>query len=183
MKTFQRLLESGEHSVKRKNMKVIDLNILDYQDTVRLFHSETDRAAAVLAGSFLENYIGSYLRAFMIEDSEIDKLFDGFGPFSDFMKRIECAYAFGFISKEHRSDLTFIRKIRNHFAHHPLDSAFDKSPIIDWCGNLSTKDFYPLRDQPADLIKDNRHRFLIAIGSLVIFFHNKMLELEKQKNV
>ena len=103
------------------------------------------------AALMIEDYIGSYLRSFMVEDSEIDKLFDGFGPFADFMKRIECAYAFGFISKEHRKDLNLIRKIRNHFAHHPLDAAFDKSPIIDWCGNLSTSDIYPLEDQQPDL--------------------------------
>ena len=154
-------------------MKVTELNVLSYQDTVELFHSETDRAAAVIAGSFLENYIGTFLRSFMVVDTEIDKLFDGFGVFSDFMKRIESAYAFGFITKEHRNDLKFIRKIGNHFAHHPLEASFGKSPIIDWFSNLTTKDIYPLTNQQSDSKKENRLRCLVAISNLVVFFMTK----------
>ena len=68
-------------------MKPNDLNIIDYQNVVKAFHDETDRAAAVLAGSFMESYLAKYLRSYMVDDPKVDQLFDGFGPFADFKKR------------------------------------------------------------------------------------------------
>jgi hypothetical protein len=37
-------------------MEPIDVTITDYQQMVDLFHAETDRGAAVLAGSYVENF-------------------------------------------------------------------------------------------------------------------------------
>ena len=163
-------------------MKPNDLNIIDYQNVVKAFHDETDRAAAVLAGSFMESYLAKYLRSYMVDDPKVDQLFDGFGPFADFKKRIECGYAFGVINEQYRNDLNFIRKICNHFAHHPLEARFDKSPVNQWCKNLSTNKLYPLKGQEANKNNDNRSRYLVAIGLCVGTWHNSMLKRKSQKN-
>jgi hypothetical protein len=86
-------------------MRPTDINIGDCHKPVEAFHSETDRAAAVHAGSFIESYLAKYLRSFMIEDEKVGELFDGLAPFSDFKKRFEAAYAFGFIGEQQRNDL------------------------------------------------------------------------------
>ncbi len=92
----------------------------DYQQVVASFHSESDRGAALLAASIVETYLGQYLRQFMkVEDNEVSKhLFEGVGPLSSLSSRHEVAYAFGWINVMQRSDLRYIREIRN-FAHHP----------------------------------------------------------------
>jgi hypothetical protein len=40
----------------------------DYQSIVADYHSESDRAAIVLAGSFVEHCLANYLKHFMIQD-------------------------------------------------------------------------------------------------------------------
>ena len=116
-------------------MKPTDLDIDDYHASLQSFHAESDRAAAVLAGSFIENYLAKYLKIFMVEDGST-KLFDADGPLATFNQRIRIAYAFKLISKVTRDDLFLIAKIRNHFAHHPLNTSFDTAPVSDHCRNL-----------------------------------------------
>ena len=157
-------------------MKPIDLNIEDYHEVVEAIHQESDRAAAVLGGSFIENYLAKYLQSFMIDDPDVAELFDNFGPFADYMQRYETAYAFGFISSQQRNDLKYIGKIRNHFAHHPLDAGFDKQPVSDWCSRLSTYAIYPLEGQQQNLTQDNRSRFMVGISLCVGNWHNSMLK-------
>ena len=114
----------------------LDFDITDYHDVVGLFHGESDRGAAILAGSSVENFLGIYLHSIMANKEVGRKLFDANGPLSSFSQRISCAYAFGYIAKHHYEDLNCIRKIRNYFAHHPRSAAFDQSPVADWANSL-----------------------------------------------
>ena len=86
-------------------MKPIDVTLADYQLMVTLFENESDRGAAVLAGSYIENHLGLYLRTKVIDSSVADRMFSSEGPLSTFGQRIDIAYAFGFLSKEQTSDL------------------------------------------------------------------------------
>src|SRR5947208_16867313 len=70
------------------------ITLNDYQSIVADYHSESDRAAIVLAGSFVEHYLANYLKHFMVQDESTKPLFSGFGPFSTFDQRISTAYAF-----------------------------------------------------------------------------------------
>lgn len=93
------------------------------------FHKESSRGAAVLAAGFVENYLGYFLEQ-LVEDADAAKgLFDAMGPLSSFSQRIAIARAFGFIRKSTHDDLTLIRKVRNHFAHHPFDARFTTPEI------------------------------------------------------
>ena len=112
----------------------------------------------------------------MVKDPKIDELFEGFGPFSDFSKRIECAYAFNLISLNQKKILDLIKKIRNHFAHKLIDSAFDKPPISDWCHSISIRDLLPKTSSSSDKSKDwgNRFKFLISISIFIAEWEVKM---------
>ncbi|HUT43673.1 MAG TPA: MltR family transcriptional regulator, partial [Desulfobacterales bacterium] len=120
--------------MKKFNFK--DISVLDYQNLVKIFHEESDRAASVLAGSYIEHMLGKFIRSYMVEDIKEDKLFAGFGPFATFSRRINTAYAFGLISKNDRDDLKKIQEIRNQFAHFPKNITFDTQEIKDLCVNL-----------------------------------------------
>lgn len=144
-------------------MKPIELDIDDYHETIQAFHGESDRAAAVLAGSFIECFLAKYIRSELVADAK-DELFDNNGPFATYSQRVQTAYAFGMISARAKRDLELIGKVRNHFAHHPLKAAFDKAPVVDWCSTLSTAQVFPMPGQEQDKRTDNRNRFIVAIS-------------------
>lgn len=120
--------------------KSTELNMEKWNDMLVTYHTESDRGAAILAGSFIEHVLGQYLR-YCISDKKIaDDLFAPMGPLSNFSQRINIAYAFDFIPKYHFKDLDTIRRIRNHFAHHPLDSTFETNEIKQRCSKFSMFD-------------------------------------------
>lgn len=152
-------------------MKPIDLDLKDYHEAIHAFRTETDRASAVLAGSFLENYLAKYLRSFMIIDDSLDALFDGFGPFAQFSQRIEAAFAFGWLSATDRRDLKLIARIRNHFAHHPFAASFDSPPISNWVCHL---DFQTVTLDNPFLNHTNRDTYLMTVANFIGRWHHSM---------
>ena len=128
---------------------------------VQAFHEESDRGAAVLAAGFVDEYLSVYLRSRIVDSKVGDELFSPLGPLSGFSQKIACAYAFGFIAKRHYDDLSIIRRVRNHFAHYPLDSSFGTKVVADLVSGLST--FSDTTETRAkDPILGNRHAYLFA---------------------
>jgi len=77
--------------------KIVELDFPDYHAVVESYHSESDRAAAVLAGSYLENQLGLFLKSVTVEDKKKNEWFSANGPFATFDQRITAAYAFKLI--------------------------------------------------------------------------------------
>lgn len=101
------------------------------------FQRESDRAAAVLAGSYLDSVLESLLRKSFIENFiQINKLFRGTGPLNSFSSKIMLTEAFGLISKDEASDLNKIRYIRNEFAHRAHGLSFTDQSIKDRCDSF-----------------------------------------------
>jgi hypothetical protein len=115
-----------------------DLEIDDLNAMVGAFHKESDRGAAILAGSFLEHYLGVFLRSKTTDSKVAERLFDAMGPLGSFSQRITVAYAFGFIEKHQYSNLEILRKVRNHFAHNPLHASFSDEEVRNKVVNLTT---------------------------------------------
>jgi DNA-binding MltR family transcriptional regulator len=152
-------------------MKPVDATLEDYQSMVRLFSNESDRGAAVLAGSYVENHLGLYLRSKMADLSVAERIFSSDGSLSTFSQRIDFAQAFGFLSKAQCADLHLIKKIRNHFAHHPKDASFNDKPVSDWVENLiasRTKAIMPDgTKETLGALGDARLHYLISTGMFV----------------
>ena len=149
-------------------MKPAETNLADYQSMVALFENESDRGAAVLAGSYVENHLGLYLQSKMKDLSLAGRMFSSEGPLSTFSQRINLAQAFGFLPKEQCTDLHLIKKIRNHFAHHPREASFGDKPVSDWVSNLiafRTKITTP--DGTEETIGNARFCYLISAGMFV----------------
>ena len=159
-----------------KKIKFDDITILDYQQLVKLYHKETPRAAAILAGSYIEYFLGKYLKSFMRKDVDEKNIFEGFGPFSTFAQRINTAYAFNLIAKQEKDDLNTIKEIRNYFAHHPKKMTFHNKEIKKLCDKLSlTKSVYdPIKKKKKTF--SARELYLFTIGLFVVRAHNVMLK-------
>ena len=154
-------------------MEPIEVLPTDAKAMHEFFNQETDRGAAVLAGSYAENLLGVYLKLFITDHSLSEKIFGAHGSLSTFSQRIDFAQAFGYLSKQQCTDLHFVRKIRNHFAHHPKSASFTESPVCQWCSALSTATSNS--SEVAALVEVPRHRlpFLLAIGHLIITYNQK----------
>lgn len=150
------------------SMKPKDIQFDHHNDMAQRFHLESDRGAAVLAGSYVENVIGKFLGHKMKDKSVANELFDSNGPLSTFSQRILIAHAFGFLSSSTCASLNYIKKIRNHFAHHPFDASFDLSPVKDWGDELIK--LVPLREGQEETRDEftRRNAYLISCSYIAL---------------
>ena len=155
-------------------MKPRQLDLVDYNQMVDLYRTESDRGAAVLAGSYVENVIGELLVHTMTDKSLADELFGTDGPLSTFSQRIRIAQAFGAVSVSTAAALHLIRKIRNHFAHHPQNASFDDSPVKDWIRALLP--FLPPSTEQETHSYSNRHIYLLSCGFFSVSTHIRMVK-------
>lgn len=82
------------------------------------FNRESDRGAALVAASMLDERLEQILNAFFIESSAARELTSGFNaPLGTFSSRASAAVALGLIQDNEFKEITLIRKIRNEFGH------------------------------------------------------------------
>ena len=159
-------------------VKPHDLHLFDWNRMIDSFHKESDRGAAVLVGGFVENYLGVYLQSLVVDAKVAGDLFQAVGPLSSFSQRIAVARAFGFISKDDYDDLNVIRKIRNHFAHHPLAASFSESPVAQLATYLSEQKTAS-ESHPKDGAERNKLAYLYSCAQVCGRLHLKMEKREK----
>ncbi|MES2688192.1 MAG: hypothetical protein V4706_15335 [Pseudomonadota bacterium] len=103
----------------------------------RELEGASDRAAAIVAGAFLDEVLQELLCEFLIEGSaDSKKLFEGTGALATFSAKIEMSYRLGLISDGEHRTLTTIRGIRNDFAHVLGDLSFATQSIQARCRNI-----------------------------------------------
>jgi len=159
------------------------LTIPSYHDLVKQYHRHTDREAAILAGSFVEAFTEKFLREFMKDHKDIDSLFKGYGPLATFAARIDLAWGFRYISDIEKNNLTCIRKIRNHFAHHPAETSFAHSEAKKSLAILSTSRPIPDSDGGTYTETNPRMQYLFAVSLVIASMYNTMLRLRKMKTL
>lgn len=150
-----------------------NLNLVRSNQIVKQFHSESDRAAAILAGSHVEQSLKEFIQLFIIEKPEIatDKLLEPRNSVSSFGAQIEFARACDWITEDIKKDLNTIRIIRNEFAHNPDLNNFSQIPNI-----RKFQDFSQI------YYSDNlRLQYLTTATMTVGQMWNKILPFLKQK--
>jgi hypothetical protein len=143
---------------------------------------ESDRAAAVLAASFLETQLETLLKKVLINHKDRDLMFGAFAPLGSFSAKISVAFLIGLIPEDIYKDLNVIRKIRNEFAHKYDTLAFDLSPVKDWVDNFEFVKWFlhslPLaikpisKDESYDIQNRLRRRFELAVGMIMVTLDN-----------
>lgn len=97
----------------------------------------SDRAAAIVAGAFLDEVLQELLCVFLIKGTaDNKKLFEGTGALATFSAKIEMSYRLGLVSDGEHRTLTTIRGIRNDFAHVLGDLSFTTQSIQARCRNI-----------------------------------------------
>jgi len=145
------------------------LDVVEYNAFADRFDAETDRAAAVLAGGFLDGFLEQVLRSvFFVEYKRNDELFEGNGPLRPFGNKIALAFALGTATESVRRDLDLVRKVRNHFAHHLFEASFALPPVAQWCTALGagTEESAELRVALQGYTPRQRYLFAVATAML-----------------
>jgi len=156
---------------------------------IKEIEASTDRGAAIIAGAFVEDHLRTALRGRLRQDKPIlDEMFNSYGPLSSFSTKIKLAYLIGVISEETASDLDYIRKIRNKFAHRTEIDSFSSPPVKDWAMNLTLVDRFNMEiaatrdsrgitvtasfidENNRPLLKTPRGRFVLTCQCLLSMF-------------
>ena len=175
------LTQIGACAIDKLDMaKPLDLKIWDWNRMVDAFHGESDRGAAVLAGGFVENFLGVYLKSFVVDEKVGRDVFDAMGPLSSFSQRTAMARAFGYITRRQYDDLTLVRQIRNHFAHHPLESTFATPKVATMCVKLGEYQVAQAESAAQLEAQINRTAYLF---SCITFCGQAHLRMEKRASI
>jgi hypothetical protein len=101
------------------------------------FNKETDRGAALVAASMLDERLKQILNAYFVEHKESERLLSGFNaPLGTFSARASIALALGLIQENEFTEISLIRKIRNEYGHDWQPKSFEKGRVADLCREL-----------------------------------------------
>ena len=118
-------------SIPMKATSPEDEGASDYK---RLIYSESDRGAALVGATMIDDALGRLLHAYFDPsgrgiESVIKPLFDPMGPLGTFSGKARLAIAFRLIRREQYDDIQLIRKIRNEFAHNSAPADFSNLSV------------------------------------------------------
>ncbi|MEX5532047.1 hypothetical protein [Pseudomonas syringae] len=137
------------------------------------FHDESDRGCAVITICVLEEKLLELLEARVpkCSASELRNL----APLGRLSLSVDNAYLVGVLSERNRTEFKQLIKIRNMFAHKPLEGlSFLHHDIIHLCSKLI------LCDMVDELIlEDARHRYVCSVVMLYLSLHHELEELER----
>lgn len=146
----------------------------DFNDALAAFHnlfnyeSKDDRTIAILGGTFLEMVLEHILLAYLpSNEKEVNKLFEFNNPLGNFSNKIAMIYCLGFDTIL-KSDLTFIRKIRNEFAY-DLYASFENEKISNWCNELRWHKESLMSEAPSEA--SARDLFQVGVNTLISHLH------------
>jgi len=133
-----------------------------------ILSEESDRGAAILGASYIEERLREMLLNFMIQSDESEKLLNR--QLSTFDSRISLAFGLGLINRDEYLSLDLLRKIRNEFAHNFNEElSFDDSNVASKCGNLLFDDHFWVSGKE---VKTNRDKFICStfiLGRSLLF--------------
>ena len=113
----------------------------------REFANGSDRAAAIVVAAMLEEALKLLLVRRLLPAAAGESIVDGPGaPLGTFSARIDAAFQLGLISKYMARDIHLVRKIRNDFAHSPLERTFASSSVRDRVAALQAASDYNTRN-------------------------------------
>ncbi|MGV3696986.1 MltR family transcriptional regulator [Flavobacterium sp.] len=136
------------------------------------YSDPSERSIAIVGATFLEMVLDHILLAFLPEDEkDVTKLLEYNQPLGNFSNKITMCYCLGLIDKVIKDDLTYVRKIRNKFAH-DLTVCFEDEPIRSWCKELkwhkiSLTPFPPVNATSRDLFQVGVNQLISHLNGCV----------------
>jgi len=119
----------------------VDLDLIN--EASKELEGESDRAAAIVGASLLENLLESIFRKAMIDHKEVENILKSYGPLGTFRAKIDLSFLLGLFPHANiYQDLNNIRKIRNYFAHGHKELSFAHNSIRDRIFSLNILSSY-----------------------------------------
>lgn len=150
---------------------------------------ESDRAAAILAVSILDESLTNLIKSRLRKGSESTKaLFKHPGPLSDYFTKASVGYSMCLYEKNIYEGLKIAGEIRNQFGHFAKPMTFETRSISDKCKTLYERIDVPAitgfsKEQIRNSISDEknyRHTFRTCFMLLYIEMHRR---LESSPNI
>lgn len=111
-----------------------------FSDFLKEFQSETDRGAALVGASLIDDRLERLLRSHLLDCKESSELLEGANaPLGTFGARIKAAYCLGLITELEFKECEIIRHVRNEFGHKLHGLSFKNEKVHDLCNNLKAK--------------------------------------------
>lgn len=140
--------------------------------------NESDRSIAIIATSLLDLQLEEMLSNTMLDHKEVPSFFQGYAPLASLSAKASLAFFLGFIPMDIFNDLTYVRKIRNVFAHSFEELDFSRSPVSDLVSNLISVRWFlhvlplatkPIKKEEEEEIRTRpRRAFEIGVSILVL---------------
>lgn len=104
---------------------------IEEQQAIEEMEATSDRAAAIVIASLVEDRLTSALQAAIADAPSIKKdFFRSSGPLGSFAAKIDLALLLDLLTEDARNDLNTMRRIRNAFAHELKPTQFDTNDQI-----------------------------------------------------
>lgn len=100
------------------------------------FSRENDRTAAIVIGSFLDDFLLLALKSRLVDSPELDNYFKPEGACGSMGARCRLGLLLGLYTKQFYKDIRRMGDIRNLFAHNIDVSSFEDSVIKSKCDGL-----------------------------------------------
>jgi DNA-binding MltR family transcriptional regulator len=126
--------------MSRKALRTLSKREAESKELTAGLFGESDRAAALIGATMLENALRELLESGMrhnLTNEEKRAIFVGEGFLSRFSSKIKLAYALNLITPQLRFDVDLVREIRNAFAHSVVPLEFETPEIKNVCSLLS----------------------------------------------
>jgi DNA-binding MltR family transcriptional regulator len=147
-------------------------------DFLAAFNAESDRGAALVAASMLDERLQEILSTFFVKSHEASDLLAGFNaPLGTFSSRASAAFALGLVQKNEFKEITLIRKIRNEFGHGWEPMSFSSDRIAGFTRQLPW-----LGPAEYEATSTLRARFNFAVSMLLtdLIWRVRLVEQEKR---
>jgi hypothetical protein len=126
----------------------------DHAPIIFEINDQSDRAAAIVAASFLEDRLAALLKVSMRDDPKVIRdMFGGHGPLGTFSAKIDLGFLINLYDERQHRVLHRIRTVRNKFAHGLELVTFGTRQIVDLCNNFEAP-FSP--DPQLDIAESER---------------------------
>jgi len=136
----------------------------DWERTLAELTTESDRSASILAATAVEFALEHCItyRLHPMSNSHYETVFGDRGPLGTFSSKIEMGLSLGLYGQATHTNLHFIRRIRNQFAHF-LSRDFQHAEIDKWCKPMT----HPVAVSHLHMPALNRFKFLFVAGGII----------------
>ncbi|MER8505057.1 MULTISPECIES: hypothetical protein [unclassified Mesorhizobium] len=144
LQIYRNYTRAFEKSAIDKFVQQLDLEELDLGDlstVIEKVASEDARYVPVIVCAFADDVLKGAFKAALPDGIPGGKaaMLSGYGPLSDFAKRIQLAYAFDVLSADLMTNLDHVRSVRNKLSH-----SWDINDVKDFFEKGRLADMYPV---------------------------------------